>query len=228
MPTSWSDRAREKSSLGDEILVLMNQTGKIPTDLTGVRPHCQRADNSFIPAPPSMMSSPVTPLGSSVGLQHTQGRCQQLDEPSGEPEYPELAVGLGNYSENRARAEPRAELQPIPVTHADVRGQHGEGFEPGHLSKQTVHFSHPSTGFLIRAPHLGVLSHGGSSLVSQGSEEWVPAAHLAHLPHSHWVLFWTYWPVHQERWKCSVYREYCPSGINGHGPAVTAVCSLGC
>lgn len=155
MPTSWSDRAREKSSLGDEILVLMNQTGKIPTDLTGVRPHCQRADNSFIPAPPSMMSSPVTPLGSSVGLQHTQGRCQQLDEPSGEPEYPELAVGLGNYSENRARAEPRAELQPIPVTHADVRGQHGEGFEPGHLSKPNsslltsihrVPYSCPSSG----------------------------------------------------------------------------------
>lgn len=64
-------RPREKSSLGDEILVLMNQTGKFLTDLSRVRPHCQRSHSSKCLH--SLMSSPVTLLGSSLALQHTQG-----------------------------------------------------------------------------------------------------------------------------------------------------------
>lgn len=64
-----SDRAREKVFLGDEIFVLMNQMGKLLTDLTRVRPHCRGANNSFI----QCLSFTVTLLGSSPGLQHTQG-----------------------------------------------------------------------------------------------------------------------------------------------------------
>lgn len=65
----WLDRAREKSSLGDEILVLMNQTGKFPLTSPGSGPTAKGMTTHSSKSLHLSKSSPVTLLESPLALQ---------------------------------------------------------------------------------------------------------------------------------------------------------------
>lgn len=174
-------RAREKSSLGDEILAGMNQTGKFPLTSPGSGP---------IARGPTMNSSdlrmnsraarilswghPSTGRARSGTPRHARRRQHSLGAPSGWTDGQEHWLLAWEPPLKTDGAEPGAKflprsdrLQPGSPARAAVWTRHRQGcLNQGALPNQTAPFSASSTKFVVRASYLGTASHHIYSLFS--------------------------------------------------------------